>query len=111
MPQAPTFLLFATASSAAWRRLACTPGSTAQKAHAVNDVAVTLKRKDAPSFPGAKPEATQLLLNFARPAARHGCRKYPGNPGPRRGHRGAGGEEEGEEEEGTSCVVSTVYII
>ena len=30
----------------------------------VNDVAATLKRKDAPTFPGAKPEATQLLLNF-----------------------------------------------
>jgi ParB-like chromosome segregation protein Spo0J len=29
----------------------------------VNDVAATLK-KNPPSFPGAKPEATQLLLNF-----------------------------------------------
>ncbi|MEX1133054.1 MAG: ParB N-terminal domain-containing protein, partial [Flavobacteriales bacterium] len=30
----------------------------------VNDVAATLKRSNAPTFPGAKPEATQLLLNF-----------------------------------------------
>jgi len=30
----------------------------------VNDVAATLKRKDAPTFPGATPEATRLLLNF-----------------------------------------------
>ena len=30
----------------------------------VNDVVATLKRKDPPTFPGAKREATQLLLNF-----------------------------------------------
>lgn len=72
----------------------------------VNDVAATLKCTDAPTFPGAKPEGTQLHLNFRRPATRHGCRKHPGNPGLRRGHRGAGGEEEGEEEEkGDSCRV------
>lgn len=52
----------------------------------VNPVAATLKRTDAPTFPGAKPEATQLLLNLRRPATRHGCRKHPECPGPRRGH-------------------------